>query len=51
MLYLYILRSSSTSCPQCSADVSALMTQCNEYKILSEEKDRLLERVNILQTK
>ncbi|XP_026229471.1 coiled-coil domain-containing protein 13 isoform X3 [Anabas testudineus] len=44
-------KSSSTSCPQCSADVSALMTQCNEYKILSEEKDRLLERVNILQTK
>ncbi|XP_047444858.1 coiled-coil domain-containing protein 13 isoform X3 [Mugil cephalus] len=42
---------SSSKCPQCSADVSALMTQCNEYKILCVEKDRLLELVKTLQTK
>ncbi|XP_051258068.1 coiled-coil domain-containing protein 13 isoform X2 [Dicentrarchus labrax] len=42
---------SSSKCPQCSADVSALMTQCTEYKILSVEKDRLLELVNALQKK
>ncbi|XP_044076117.1 coiled-coil domain-containing protein 13 isoform X2 [Siniperca chuatsi] len=42
---------SSSKCPQCSADVGALMTQCNEYKILCTEKDRLLELVNVLQTK
>ncbi|XP_023259601.1 coiled-coil domain-containing protein 13 isoform X3 [Seriola lalandi dorsalis] len=41
----------SSNCPQCSADVSALMTQCSEYKILCVERDRLLELVNILQTK
>ncbi|XP_040000148.1 coiled-coil domain-containing protein 13 isoform X1 [Xiphias gladius] len=40
-----------SKCPQCSADVSALMTQCSEYKILRVEKDRLLELVNVLQTK
>ncbi|XP_056247333.1 coiled-coil domain-containing protein 13 isoform X2 [Seriola aureovittata] len=33
----------SSNCPQCSADVSALMTQCSEYKILCVERDRLLE--------
>ncbi|KAM7379476.1 hypothetical protein PAMP_005023 [Pampus punctatissimus] len=42
---------SSSKCPQCLADVSSLMTQCNEYKILCMEKDRLLEQVKILQTK
>ncbi|XP_049930896.1 coiled-coil domain-containing protein 13 isoform X1 [Epinephelus moara] len=42
---------SSSRCPQCSADVSALMTQCDEYKNICVEKDRLLELVNILQTK
>ncbi|XP_056247336.1 coiled-coil domain-containing protein 13 isoform X5 [Seriola aureovittata] len=41
----------SSNCPQCSADVSALMTQCSEYKILCVERDRLLELVNILQIK
>ncbi|XP_018531851.1 coiled-coil domain-containing protein 13 isoform X1 [Lates calcarifer] len=41
----------SSQCPQCSADVSSLMTQCNEYKILCVEKDRLLELVDILQRK
>ncbi|XP_070775669.1 coiled-coil domain-containing protein 13 [Enoplosus armatus] len=41
----------SSKCPQCSADVSALMIQCSEYKILCTERDRLLELVNILQTK
>ncbi|XP_026169681.1 coiled-coil domain-containing protein 13 isoform X2 [Mastacembelus armatus] len=40
-----------SKCPKCSADVSALMTQCNEYKILCVEKDRLLELVNVLQRK
>ncbi|KAG8014232.1 Coiled-coil domain-containing protein 13 [Nibea albiflora] len=38
-------------CPQCSADVSALMTQCNEYRTVSMEKDRLFELVKVLQTK
>ncbi|XP_049453583.1 coiled-coil domain-containing protein 13 isoform X2 [Epinephelus fuscoguttatus] len=42
---------SSSRCPQCSADVSALMTQCDEYKNICVEKDQLLELVNILQTK
>uniref|UniRef100_A0A1A7Z1X6 Coiled-coil domain containing 13 n=1 Tax=Iconisemion striatum TaxID=60296 RepID=A0A1A7Z1X6_9TELE len=41
----------SLSCPQCSADVSLLMTQSDEYKILSSEKDRLLEMVQVLQIK
>ncbi|XP_069367799.1 coiled-coil domain-containing protein 13 isoform X2 [Paralichthys olivaceus] len=41
----------SSKCPQCSADVSALMTQCSEYKTLCVEKDRLSELVNVLQTK
>lgn len=52
MLYPLVLRGlSSSKCPQCSADVSSLMTQCNEYRILCVEKDRLLELVHILQTK
>ncbi|XP_054452482.1 coiled-coil domain-containing protein 13 [Anoplopoma fimbria] len=42
---------SSSRCPHCSADVSALMTQCNEYKLLCLDKDRLLEMVHVLQTK
>ncbi|XP_059200793.1 coiled-coil domain-containing protein 13 isoform X2 [Centropristis striata] len=42
---------SSSKCPQCSADVSAPMTECNDYKNICEEKDQLLEMVNILQTK
>ncbi|KAM7400458.1 hypothetical protein PAMA_004918 [Pampus argenteus] len=42
---------SSSKCPQCLADVSSLMTQCYEYKILCMEKDRLLEQVKTLQTK
>ncbi|XP_037537277.1 coiled-coil domain-containing protein 13, partial [Nematolebias whitei] len=42
---------SSSNCPQCSADVSALMTQSSEYKSLSVEKDRLLELVQVLQIK
>ncbi|XP_042353871.1 coiled-coil domain-containing protein 13 [Plectropomus leopardus] len=42
---------SSSRCPQCSADVSALMTQCDEYKNICVEKNRLLELVNALQTK
>ncbi|XP_041805813.1 coiled-coil domain-containing protein 13 [Chelmon rostratus] len=41
----------SSKCPQCSADVSTLMTRSNEYRILRVEKDRLLEPVNVLQTK
>lgn len=45
-----VLRGSS-KCPQCSADVSALISQCDEYRLLGEEKDRLFELVNILQTK
>ncbi|XP_076600248.1 coiled-coil domain-containing protein 13 isoform X2 [Chaetodon auriga] len=40
-----------SKCPQCSADVSAVMTHSNEYRILCVEKDRLLELVNALQTK
>lgn len=52
MLYTFVLRGlGSSQCPQCSADVSSLMTQCNEYKILCVEKDRLLELVDILQRK
>ncbi|KAF7656252.1 hypothetical protein LDENG_00044430 [Lucifuga dentata] len=46
---------SPSICPQCSADVNTLMSQCAEYKTLYQtacvEKDRLLELVNILQTK
>ncbi|KAM9322178.1 coiled-coil domain-containing protein 13 isoform 1-T2 [Pholidichthys leucotaenia] len=42
---------SSSKCPQCSTDVSAVMTQCSEYKIICVEKDRLLELVKVLQTK
>ncbi|XP_044225415.1 coiled-coil domain-containing protein 13 isoform X1 [Thunnus albacares] len=42
---------SSSKCPQCLADVSSLMTQCNEYKNFCMEKDRLLKQVNILQAK
>lgn len=38
-------------CPHCSADVSELVTQCNQYRILCEERDKLLELVHILQTK
>ncbi|XP_070830434.1 coiled-coil domain-containing protein 13 isoform X2 [Chaetodon trifascialis] len=41
----------SSKCPPCSADVSAVMTHSNEYKILCVERDRLLELVNVLQTK
>nr|XP_054597265.1 coiled-coil domain-containing protein 13 isoform X1 [Nothobranchius furzeri] len=41
----------SLCCPHCSADVSLLMTQSDEYKILSVEKDRLLEMVQDLQMK
>nr|XP_043898709.1 coiled-coil domain-containing protein 13 isoform X2 [Solea senegalensis] len=41
--------SGPSKCPQCSADVSALMTQSYEYKVLCVEKDRLLELVNVLQ--
>lgn len=48
--FIYRSRSSS-NCPQCSADVSALMTQSSEYNTLSVEKDRLLELVQVLQTK
>ncbi|XP_071347859.1 coiled-coil domain-containing protein 13 isoform X2 [Trachinotus anak] len=43
--------SGSSNCPKCSADVSALMTQCSEYKIICVERDRLCELVNVLQTK
>ncbi|XP_031721307.1 coiled-coil domain-containing protein 13 [Anarrhichthys ocellatus] len=42
---------SSSRCPHCSADVSSLMTQCNEYKLLCGQNDRLLEMVQVLQTK
>ncbi|KAM6920014.1 coiled-coil domain-containing protein 13 [Lycodopsis pacificus] len=42
---------SSSRCPHCSADVSALMTQCTEYKVLCRENARLLEMVQVLQTK
>lgn len=41
----------ASKCPQCSADVSELMTQCSEYRILCEEKDKLHELVHILQIK
>lgn len=43
--------STPSKCPQCSADVSGLISQCDEFRLLSEEKDRLFELVNILQTK
>uniref|UniRef100_UPI003AAF95E8 coiled-coil domain-containing protein 13 n=1 Tax=Centroberyx gerrardi TaxID=166262 RepID=UPI003AAF95E8 len=47
--------SGPSKCSRCSAEVKMLMTQCAEYKTLyqaaSVEKDRLLELVNILQTK
>ncbi|KAM4557367.1 coiled-coil domain-containing protein 13 [Fundulus diaphanus] len=42
---------SPSKCPQCSADVSALIPQSSVYKVLSVEKDRLLELVNVLQIK
>ncbi|MED6251387.1 hypothetical protein ATANTOWER_030047 [Ataeniobius toweri] len=42
---------SPTKCPQCSADVGALISQSSVYKILSLEKDRLLELVKVLQIK
>ncbi|TWW73789.1 Coiled-coil domain-containing protein 13 [Takifugu flavidus] len=41
----------ASKCPTCSADVSELMTQSNQYRILCEERDKLLELVHILQTK
>ncbi|XP_014890165.1 coiled-coil domain-containing protein 13 [Poecilia latipinna] len=40
-----------SKCPGCSADVSALITQSSAYKVLSVEKDRLLELVKLLQIK
>ncbi|PWA25133.1 hypothetical protein CCH79_00005414 [Gambusia affinis] len=40
-----------SKCPGCSADVSGLITQSSAYKILSVEKDRLLELVKLLQIK
>ncbi|KAM4727501.1 coiled-coil domain-containing protein 13 [Anableps anableps] len=42
---------SHSKCPQCFADVSALITESCAYKILSTEKDRLLELVKVLQIK
>ncbi|XP_027877160.1 coiled-coil domain-containing protein 13 isoform X1 [Xiphophorus couchianus] len=42
---------SHSKCPGCSADVSALITQSSAYKVLSVEKDRLLELVKLLQIK
>ncbi|XP_054889291.1 coiled-coil domain-containing protein 13 [Poeciliopsis prolifica] len=42
---------SHSKCPGCSADVSALITQSSAYKVLSVEKDRLLELVRLLQIK
>ncbi|KAK2895157.1 coiled-coil domain-containing protein 13 isoform X2 [Channa argus] len=39
----------SPKCPQCSADVSELMTQSKEYKLLCAEKDRLLEQISIME--
>ncbi|KAM6919239.1 coiled-coil domain-containing protein 13 [Xenentodon cancila] len=42
---------SSSTCLQCSADMSGLTTQSNEYKILTVERDRLLELVKVLQRK
>ncbi|XP_038157549.1 coiled-coil domain-containing protein 13 isoform X2 [Cyprinodon tularosa] len=42
---------SDSKCPQCSADVSALITQTSTYKTLNMEKDRLLELVEVLQIK
>lgn len=59
MLFAFVLRGlRSSKCPQCSADVSALMTQCNECKILCGEKgetswegqhstDKVLHTVNV----
>ncbi|KAM4605251.1 coiled-coil domain-containing protein 13 [Polymixia lowei] len=45
----------SLKCTHCSADMTALMSQCNEYKTLYQaacvEKDRLLELVAVLQAK
>ncbi|KAK2822537.1 hypothetical protein Q5P01_022602 [Channa striata] len=41
----------SQNCPQCSADVSALMTQSKEYKILCVERDRLLEQISTMEKK
>lgn len=41
----------ASKCPTCSADVSELMTQSNQYRILCEEREKLLELVHILQTK
>ncbi|MEQ2231234.1 hypothetical protein ILYODFUR_037393 [Ilyodon furcidens] len=42
---------SPTKCTQCSADVGALISQSSVYKILSLEKDKLLELVKVLQIK
>uniref|UniRef100_A0A087Y2X1 Coiled-coil domain containing 13 n=1 Tax=Poecilia formosa TaxID=48698 RepID=A0A087Y2X1_POEFO len=42
---------SHSKCPGCSADVSALITQSSAYKVLSVEKNRLLELVKLLQIK
>ncbi|KAM9789298.1 coiled-coil domain-containing protein 13 [Neosynchiropus ocellatus] len=41
----------SSRCPECLTDVSPLMTQSHEYKILAIERDRLLDQVRRLQTR
>ncbi|KAM3604339.1 uncharacterized protein V6R79_009675 [Siganus canaliculatus] len=40
---------SCLKCPQCSTDVSALMTQCTDYKMLLVDRDRLFEQNSNLQ--
>ncbi|KAK7944484.1 hypothetical protein WMY93_000212 [Mugilogobius chulae] len=41
----------ASKCPKCSADVSSLVLHSAEYKALCVEKDRLLEMIQILQTR
>uniref|UniRef100_A0A3P9LYU5 Coiled-coil domain containing 13 n=1 Tax=Oryzias latipes TaxID=8090 RepID=A0A3P9LYU5_ORYLA len=42
---------SSSKCPRCSADVGEWLTQTSEYRVLSVERDRLLQVVDVLQKK
>ncbi|XP_024129245.1 coiled-coil domain-containing protein 13 [Oryzias melastigma] len=42
---------SSLKCPRCSADVGEWLTQTSEYRVLSVERDRLLQLVEVLQKK
>ena len=50
-VFLFFPREQECSSKSSQADESALMTQCDEYKIHCVEKDRLLELVHVLQTR